>query len=429
MKRILLDKWTSMFLAWPEWVSFYYVNTAETITKDSGVVLCAQIVGSLRLDLCFVLAAVQNYKRTVKQRSLEGFLSFLRNGGFRRVGREEYSRIFGLARLICTFILRRGATIGVGEFETFVESLERLYEKTTILARRTPKLPGPPICRNNQICPTRGLLCKFVKSEEFQHLQDMARSFMLDDVFPRLVRLCCAALEHQQQGKDPDVILDSWEATEDFLRQVVTEVQRLRTSSDPLLRAISTWILERKFLLRMNQRLRDVADAIERSNERECFCVRWSNALFLALTTMDRWANGEKVCEFECAKRFLSFDRLLRFLGPDYIVDLNGHRYGVDSRGEKKLRCAREVSLRDSGGRSHLGVTRNVSIPVHGILVDWGGNITGFRLCSEIFTLEGIGRGEAEFTPFSDLSEGKEMAFRWLHDLCQDGLEPLYAYD
>jgi hypothetical protein len=172
-----------MFLAWPEWVSFYYLDTAETIEKNHGVVLSAQIVGSLRHDLCFALAAVQDYKRTVKQRSLKSFLSFLCNEGFRRVGRDAYSRIFGLARLICTFILRRGVTVGVGEFEVFVESLERLYEQTTILDQRTPKIPGPPICRNNQICPTRGLLCKFVKSEEFQHLQDMARKFMLDRLY------------------------------------------------------------------------------------------------------------------------------------------------------------------------------------------------------------------------------------------------------
>jgi hypothetical protein len=178
--------------------------------------------------------------------------------------------------------------------------------------------------------------------------------------------------------------------------------------------------------------LADVALATKTAPGNECFCLKHSSEVFVALITMHLWTKDEKVCDFEGVKHFLSFDRLLLFLGPQYIRG-KGSLYGVEPRGEKKVRCSRDVSFYGAG-YYHLAKTTSISIPVHGVRANFDNNPSGLRFCGDIFNLEGIGTGKGEFTPFPDVTDTnekkiKEIPFRAVYDLCHDGLEPLYVYE
>ncbi len=433
MEPILLDKWALIFLAWPEWVPFYYLDVVKSLAEKRGIILSPQITASLRWDLSMALELSEGYARAEGQGSVDGFLKFVERRQIDLKWRGYYSRCFGLVRLIDLFVIARGGRGPRGEFIACTQFLLGLYEQVVSLDNATQKLTSPKVddietCVKPGPCRTRTIHTAFVNSSLFKDLQEKARTFVRDDVFPRLVRLCCASKERQGMACSPSVVLGSYETMATFLRDELPGIQRLEKDKDPLLRAISVWVMERKYLLRTTKRLTNAATAITSAPRSECFCRDWNALLFLALIKMKDWAQSNEAHDFQGANRFLSFDRLLQFLGHKYVAK-GKKQWGIKPQGEHRIQSAVKVSIDSSVGEHHQGITKDISKPTHGVLIKWDDDLVRLQFCGSMWQLDGLGRRGGQFTPFSYVDKAEETVFRAIYDLCEDGLEPLYMYD
>jgi hypothetical protein len=433
MEAVLLDKWTSMFLAWPTWVPCFYVRRVASIKADPGIVLSRQIVASLRRDFAGILAASEAYNKGSAGGSLRGFVDFISNNK-QKTGDEKWKfLILGIVRLIKATLIRGHVDRG-GAYAVFHEAVKDIYNHILQLEldEKAPKLVSYEVCKKplaSKSCPTRGLLKEFVASETFRQMLPLAERFLLEDVIPRLVKLCSAALLPQVTLTNPGILIASSGKTATYLKRWLPHIRHLLNSSDPLQRATAAWTSEAQYLLKARDRLFYIKRTVDNTTDGECLCRRLSEAVLLALVMMDQWAGGGEVCGFHGTRCFLSFDRVWRFLGPNYIVGLNNNAYGVEPRGEEKMNKQYPVSLIAQSGRRYDGQTMQFSRPFHGLRIHWPIDVrTDLEFCREAFNLKGIGWVETQVASFSQEGTRNINAFRSLDDLCQDGLEQLYVF-
>ena len=97
---MLLDKWATLFLAWPDGKHFYYQERVESFYQQGKVVVSDQIIKGLRRDIGVALEVAKDYELAVSTPSVEGFLRFFYSFVNEHRRDARYSQMCGIIRLL-----------------------------------------------------------------------------------------------------------------------------------------------------------------------------------------------------------------------------------------------------------------------------------------------------------------------------------------